>query len=163
VRCAASRKYLTQDPQWYFPPPEALEALADYANAHGDPAGRPYFALRDCLSPTGSWQTLRARFHCRVGVTNVWREPAVRGKERIKRGGKAVHPSQKPLRLMRRVVRASSDPGDLVWEPFGGLCTGAVAAHALGRRSVSAEVEQALYTAAVRRLRGYDRVRERPR
>jgi site-specific DNA-methyltransferase (adenine-specific) len=60
------------------------------------------------------WGALRAKFCCEVGVTNVWREPAVRGRERVKVGGRCAHANQKPIALLDRVVRASSDPGDVV-------------------------------------------------
>ena len=42
VRNAATRKYLTQDWLWYWPPGEMLERLAAYANSHGRKSGWPY-------------------------------------------------------------------------------------------------------------------------
>ena len=45
VKNAATRKYLTQDWLWYFPPAEMMGRLVAYANKHGDPAGRPYTRL----------------------------------------------------------------------------------------------------------------------
>ena len=47
---------------------------------------------------------------------------------------KTPHPTQKPLELIRRLVAASSDPGDLVVDPFGGSGTTAVVCELLGRR-----------------------------
>lgn len=44
------------------------------------------------------------------------------------------YPTQKPLRLLERIILASSNPGDLVADFFGGSGTTAVAAHRLGRR-----------------------------
>lgn len=52
---------------------------------------------------------------------------------------KTPHPTQKPLELIRRFVAASSDPGDLVIDPFGGGGTTFVAAQLLGRRWAGAE------------------------
>ena len=153
VKNAATRKYLTRCRLWYFPPPPALELLAQYANRHGRPEGRPYFSL-DGARPADaeSWARMRAKFHCGVGITNVWREPPVRGEERLKDAAKSVHMNQKPLRLLERTILASSDPGDVVWEPFGGLCTAAVAALNTGRRCYSAEIRQDYYRAAVDRV-----------
>ena len=37
VKNAATRKYLTGDHLWYFPPPDVFQRLVDYANTHGDP------------------------------------------------------------------------------------------------------------------------------
>src|SRR5262249_17317575 len=122
VKNAATRKYFTQCHLWYCPPPEAFERFAAYVNRRGDPAGRPYFSADGERTLTSEeWAELRAKFHCEVGVTNVWREGAVRGAERFKdAASRAIHTNQKPLKLMERIVRASSDPGDVVWEPFGG-------------------------------------------
>lgn len=155
VRNAATRKYLTACHLWYFPPVEMFKAMAAYVNKGGAPEGRPYFS-RDGKKPIAGheWAKLRAKFQCAIGITNVWDEPQVRGGERLKNGARAVHLNQKPLRLIEIAVRASTDHGDVVWEPFGGLCTAAVAAHRLGRRSYSAEITPAVYAAAVRRLEG---------
>ena len=49
---------------------------------------------------------------------------------------------------------ARHDPGDVVWEPFGGLCTAAVAALRSDRACYAAEVEPDVYEAAVDRLKG---------
>jgi len=160
VKNAATRKYLTADHLWYFPPSDAFAALADYANKHGDPAGRPYFS-DDGRRPISRqrWSRMRAKFYCEAGVTNVWRAPQVSGSERIRgeRNGmrykfKSLHGSQKPLKFIERIIRCCTDKGDVVWEPFGGLCPGAVACLRLKRRYVASEVVPEFFTAAVERM-----------
>ncbi|HXH09068.1 MAG TPA: DNA methyltransferase [Alphaproteobacteria bacterium] len=161
---AATRKYLTADHLWYYPPPEMFERMVQYANRHGRPAGRPYFSL-DGIQPMtkNAWAKLRAKFACEVGVTNVWREPQLNGTERIRGTRSAMrykftslHGSQKPLRLIERIVRCCTDPGDVVWEPFGGLCPGAVVSHRLQRCYRAAEIVPEFYIAAAERLATYD-------
>lgn len=153
VKNAATRKYFTKDHLWYFPPPEAFELLVKYANEHGRPEGRPYFSFDGKRPVTGEeWAKMRAKFYCPFGWTNVWEEPPMRGEERVKNGSKAVHLNQKPLRLMELIIQISSDPGDVVWEPFGGLCTAALASMNLGRRCYSAEIIPDFYRLAVERL-----------
>ena len=161
VRNAATRKYLTTDHLWYYPPAETFVKLVRYANHHGYPPGRPYFSV-DGMKPIsgGEWSRLRAKFKCEFGVTNVWREPQVGGAERIRgeRSGmkhkfRSLHGSQKPLKLIDRIIRVSTDKGDVVWEPFGGLCPGAVICCATGRRYVAAEINPEFYEAAIRRLK----------
>ena len=49
------------------------------------------------------------------------------------------YPTQKPLRLLERIVRASSNPGDLVADFFGGSGTTAVVAARLGRRYLTVD------------------------
>jgi len=164
VRNAATRKYLTKDHLWYYPPAEAFEMLVAYANKYGDPSGRPYFSVDGKRPLTGSeWERMRSKFYCSPGVTNVWREPPVRGPERLKNKYKCIHANQKPLKLMELIIQSSSDKSDLVWEPFGGLCTGAIAAHKLGRRCVSSEIREDFYKIAVQRLATYDQKSRRDR
>jgi site-specific DNA-methyltransferase (adenine-specific) len=62
--------------------------------------------------------------------TDVWWMTIVPTSGRERTG----YPTQKPLRLLERIVRASSNPGDLVADFFGGSGTAAVAAARLGRR-----------------------------
>jgi site-specific DNA-methyltransferase (adenine-specific) len=152
VKNAASRKYFTPDHLWYFPPPEAFGRLVDYANTFGKPEGRPYFAVEGQSLTAVQWETYRAKFHCPLGVTNVWQESPVNGQERLKTGKKALHYNQKPLRLMERLVQMSSDEGDCIWEPFGGLCTASLAAYKLGRSAWAAEIKAPIYQAALERL-----------
>ncbi|EYF00221.1 Putative methyltransferase [Chondromyces apiculatus DSM 436] len=153
VKNAATRKYFTRCHLWYCPPAEAFERLVAFANTHGRPEGRPYFTVDGRRSLTGEeWAGLRSKFHCEVGVTNVWHEPAVRGAERFKSEARALHGNQKPLKLLDRIIRASSDPGDVVWEPFGGLCSAAVAAFSAGRACYSAEIASHYHGLAVERL-----------
>ncbi|MGH2494208.1 MAG: DNA methyltransferase [Ktedonobacteraceae bacterium] len=154
VKNAATRKYFTQDHLWYFPPPEMIDRLAEYANRHGRLTHWPYFSL-DGNRPVSSeqWSHLRAKWNHMHGVTNVWSEPAVRGVERLKdERAKCIHANQKPLRLIERIILASSDTGDVIWEPFGGLCSGAVASLYTGRRCKSAEMLPEYYELAKVRL-----------
>ena len=153
VKDAATRKYFSKDHLWYFPPAEAFVHIAAYANKFGMVAGRPYFAKENGEPFTSSeWDLMRAKFHCELGVSNVWSLPAVRGAERVKVNGSCLHMNQKPLELLERIVRSSSDPGDVVWEPFGGLCSAAIAALRTGRKAFAAEVNPLFYNAAKERL-----------
>lgn len=155
VKNAATRKYFTQCHLWYFPPPEMMERLSFYANRRGRPTSHPYFSLDGrTLLAADRWAGMRAKWHHVHGITNVWSEPPVRGAERLRDDkAKIVHSNQKPLRLIDLSVRASTDPGDVIWEPFGGLCSGAVAALRAGRRCFAAEVDPEVYRSAVARLR----------
>jgi site-specific DNA-methyltransferase (adenine-specific) len=67
--------------------------------------------------------------------TDVWWMTIVPTSGRERTG----YPTQKPLRLLERIVLASSRPGDLVADFFGGSGTAAVAAKMLGRRYLSVD------------------------
>lgn len=160
VRNAATRKYLTADHLWYYPPVEAFVKLSQYANEHGDPNERPYFSIDGKVPVSGrQWAKMRAKFTCDIGVTNVWREPQVSGAERIQgaRNGmkykfSSLHGSQKPLKFIDLLIRSTTDEGDVVWEPFGGLWPGAVISYGLRRQYYGAEIIPEFYVAATERL-----------
>lgn len=157
VADAAVRKYLDQGHLWYMPPPEMFERLQEFANRSGKPQGRPYFSLDGKRPATGEdWTSMRTKFRCPHGVTNVWERPPLSGKERFKingNNGKAVHLNQKPLDLMTMIIEASSDVEDVLWEPFGGLFTAIVAARKLGRRGFACEIDPTYFQYGLARLR----------
>lgn len=62
------------------------------------------------------------------------------------------HPTQKPEKLLARIILASSNPGDLVLDPFLGSGTTSVAAKKLGRRFVGVERDERYCCLAEKRL-----------
>ncbi len=83
-------------------------------------------------------------------MKSVWKIPPPEPEE--KRFGK--HPTQKPLRLLERILLAASNEGDLVLDPFLGSGTTALAALRLRRRVVAADLEAVSVTLAVARIVG---------
>lgn len=156
VKNAATRKYLTKCHLWYFPPGEAIEAMSKWCMERGQPTDRPYFSLDGKNPPNGrAWDRLRAKWNHVHGLTNVWQSPPVHGSERVKNpdGPGYLHANQKPLALMRRQIEASTDAGDVVWEPFGGLMSGTVAALQSGRKAHVAELNSTFFRAGLERVR----------
>ena len=168
VKNAATRKYLTQDWLWYLPPAEMMGKLVAFANAHGDPGGRPYYAIDGKRPVTAvEWARLRHPWHHEHGLTNVWSHPPLNGAERYRGDGRrvaprvhnpgrnaAAHLNQKPLAFMRRIIKVASNEGDTIWEPFGGLCTASVAAVETGRNAFAAEPDPYFLALAKQRLTG---------
>ncbi|MCL0094841.1 site-specific DNA-methyltransferase [Dehalococcoidales bacterium] len=78
----------------------------------------------------------------KLGV-NVWYIPVCTGEERLKCQGKEkserLHPTQKPERLMERIIFLSTNPGDVVFDPMAGTGTTGVVAKRLGRHSIMIE------------------------
>ena len=69
---------------------------------------------------------------------------------------KLGYPTQKPVDLLKRIVRASSDPGDLVLDPFCGCGTTVVAAHGLNRQWAGIDISAfAVESVMKRRLEKY--------
>ena len=160
VKDVATRKYLDQGHLWYFPPVEMFEKLSEYANKYGKKEGQPYFSKSGKRPMTGDeWRKMRAKFYCPHGYTNVWDRGPLRGKERIKapnRDMKSAHLNQKPLDLMKLIIESSTDKGDVIWEPFGGLFSGSLAAALLGRKAYSCEIDPAYFTLGVKRFRNFE-------
>lgn len=156
VKNAATRKYLTVDHLFYLPPQEVFNRLQAYANEFGCPEGRPYFNLPDDII---NWEHIRHKWHFEYGTTNVWEVAPVRGKERMKLDQQVIHLNQKPLSLMKRIIRAVCNPGDIIWEPFAGLASASVAAIQSGCRPFAAELNDQFCTLADLRLK--DAVKER--
>lgn len=62
------------------------------------------------------------------------------------------HPSQKPMALLERILLASSNPGDLVLDPFAGSFTTAAVAQQLERHAISIELNEDYFQAGLKRL-----------
>ena len=155
VRNAATRKYLTECHLWYFPPAEAVQAMADFCTKYGaSDGGWPYFSLDGVKAfDAKRWVRMRSKWNHAHGLTNVWQAPPVHGGERVKSDDGYLHANQKPLALMKLQIQACTDAGDVVWEPFGGLCSATMMASQLGRRAFAAELYPDYYNAAKKRLR----------
>ena len=79
---------------------------------------------------------------------NVWYFPRVR----YRMPEYEKHPSQKPERLMERIIKASSNPGDVVLDPFSGTFTTCAVARRLGRQAVGIELQEEYIKIGLRRL-----------
>ncbi|MBI3650158.1 MAG: adenine-specific DNA-methyltransferase [Acidobacteria bacterium] len=79
---------------------------------------------------------------------NVWQFPRVRYRMEEYEN----HPTQKPVALLERIIKASSNIGDVVLDPFAGTFTTSSVAKMLGRKSIAIEVEEAYLKIGLRRL-----------
>jgi modification methylase len=82
-----------------------------------------------------------------------WYIPLCTGEERLKGAdGKKVHPTQKPEALLARVLLSSSNPGDVVLDPFFGTGTTGAVAKKLGRHFIGLERDHTYAKAARERI-----------
>ena len=81
---------------------------------------------------------------------NAWYFPRVR----YRMDEYENHPSQKPEKLLERIIRASSNEGDVVLDPFAGAFTTATVAKRLRRRSISIESQEDYIKIGLRRVLG---------
>ncbi|MEZ2445481.1 adenine-specific DNA-methyltransferase [Chitinophaga sp. RCC_12] len=62
------------------------------------------------------------------------------------------HPTQKPVALLERIIKASSNPGDVILDPFSGTFTTCAVAKELGRNCIGIEVQEEYVKIGLRRL-----------
>ena len=81
-----------------------------------------------------------------------WLIPICSGEERIKVNGQKAHSTQKPAELLLRIILSTSNPNDIVLDPFSGSGTTAAVAKRLGRRYIAFEKEASYIEIANERL-----------
>ncbi len=81
-----------------------------------------------------------------------WVIPICSGAERIKVNGAKAHSTQKPEALLYRVIVSSSNPGDVVLDPFFGTGTTGAVAKRLGRQWIGIERDPFYYEVAQKRI-----------
>lgn len=91
----------------------------------------------------------------RKQLGSVWKIPVCTGGERLKNEeGTKLHSTQKPEELLYRVICISSDPGDLVFDPFGGTMTTGAVAKRTGRSFIGIEANPVYCDYGRKRLEG---------
>ena len=84
-------------------------------------------------------------------MRDVWDIPLVQGKERLKKeDGKTLHPTQKSEEMLKRIILASSNPKDIILDPFSGSGTTLVVANKFDRYWIGIEKEKK-YTEAIKK------------
>lgn len=122
------------------------------ANPKPKPDKTSYVAGSDfvCFAVKGENHTFNYTSHAEM--SSVTRTPICQGTERQKWG----HPTQKPVKLMEKYIETSSDPGDVVIDPFAGSGTTGEACQNTGRRFVLIE-QRAEYIAMIEARTGVKR------
>ncbi len=83
-------------------------------------------------------------------VTNMWDDIIPLNSMSNERTG---YPTQKPLALYERIIRASSNEGDMVLDPFAGCATTCVAAERLGRQWIGIDIWDGAHDVTIQRLK----------
>ena len=94
-----------------------------------------------------TYEDLRRTFNIQTGICDVIALPIV-GKR-----GNTAHPTTKPLSIISVLMQATSNPADLILDPFCGSGTTLVAAKQLGRKAIGVEISEAYCKIAVERLK----------
>ncbi len=79
---------------------------------------------------------------------NVWAIPIINPMSKERKG----YPTQKPLALLERIIEASSNEGDIVFDPFCGCATTCLAAERLGRQWIGIDISYKAFELIKERL-----------
>ena len=88
----------------------------------------------------------------KVQMRSDWKLPLCTGKERLKINGEKAHPTQKPEALLERVVLSSTNPGDIILDPFFGTGTTGAVAKRFRRHWIGIEAETDYISIAQKRI-----------
>lgn len=83
---------------------------------------------------------------------NVWEFPRVR----YRMDEYENHPSQKPVAFLERIIKASSNEGDLILDPFSGTFTTSFVSRSLNRKSIGIEIDEDYFKIGLRRVLSLD-------
>tara|TARA_B100001121_G_scaffold61144_1_gene53723 strand:+ start:300 stop:1370 length:1071 start_codon:yes stop_codon:yes gene_type:complete len=108
---------------------------------------------------TFNYQSMKT-FNDDLQMRSTWSLPICNGKERLKNNGLKVHSTQKPEALLHRIILASSNKKDFIFDPFLGSGTTAVVSKKLGRSYFGIEKEKIYYEAASKRLQNTKEIKD---
>jgi site-specific DNA-methyltransferase (adenine-specific) len=136
-----------------FPPPPMGWRFSKETMARLDASGLIHYPTK----PDGTYDISKRPLYKRYldeqagGVTTtIWTDiPPVNARAQERLG----YPTQKPLPLLERIISASSNPGDMVLDPFCGCGTAVHAAEKLGRNWIGIDVTHLAISLIERRLR----------
>ena len=101
---------------------------------------------------TFHYESLKA-FNEDLQMRSDWWLPVCHGMERVKNhNGKTLHPTQKPEALLYRILMATTNPDDVVLDPFMGTGTTCVVAKRLGRKWIGIEQDKSYIDFAQKRI-----------
>ena len=124
---SADHCFRSNSTQWALPTPETYECIVEEFNLRDFAGFREYESLRQ------EYESQRFTHNLAPNHKNVWRY-------KTENTGK-YHACQKPLSVIDRIIKTSSNPGDIVLDCFGGSGTTAVSAVNNGRNFILIERE----------------------
>jgi site-specific DNA-methyltransferase (adenine-specific) len=123
-----------------------LKRWAKYADADGFVSNKYFAGSKSTIIDTSD---ASKGFNLNYGIPrDVWGISHLTGGNKEK----TSYPTQKPLTLLSRVIKASSNEGDIVLDPFCGCATTCVAAQQLGRKWIGIDIEKQAVSILVERL-----------
>lgn len=110
------------------------------------PTAELWEKLQNILKFDIPYSKIAQTFNPQMGITDVWRDIDFYQEKRF-------HPTQKPIKLIKRLIQASSNENDLVLDPFGGSGATALACLALNRQFIIMELDENYYQIIIDRVK----------
>ena len=110
------------------------------------PTAELWERLQQVLMFDYPYEKISQTFNPQMGVTDVWDDIDFYAEPRF-------HPTQKPQKLLTRLILASSNENDLVADPFAGSGATVLAASHLKRKCIAVEKDFSYYSTIVSRMR----------
>lgn len=92
------------------------------------------------------YERVAQTFNPQMGFTDVWSDIDFYEEKRL-------HPTQKPLKLIKRMIAASSNAGDVVLDPFSGSASTPVSCIHLNRHFIGIEIDEEYYRIGLERIK----------
>ncbi len=102
--------------------------------------------LADLLQFNCPYAKVAQTFNPQMGITDVWRDIDFYKEKRY-------HPTQKPLKLITRLILASSNEADTVLDPFAGCGSTQLSCIATGRKYIGIEINEEYHNTAIERIK----------
>ena len=109
------------------------------------PTEKLWLKLQDILRFDIPYAKISQTYHAQLGITDVWDDINFYNEDRY-------HPTQKPQKVIERLILASSNEDDVVLDPFMGGGSTAVACVANSRNYIGFEIDQEYYNKSLERL-----------
>jgi len=109
------------------------------------PTQKAWAKLQSALDFNLDYNQVAQTFNTQMGLSDVWTDIDFYKEERI-------HPTQKPIKLIERLVLASSNEGDLILDPFGGSLSTGISCYKNNRNFISIEMDEDYYSKSVERF-----------
>ena len=142
---STSRKFIGRKHDTIF-----FYAKSDAASFNWDSMREPYSPDSNWVKASGSYGDPRYSPNEKGKLMHdVWRIPTINNMAKERTG----YPTQKPLTILERVIKASSNKGDVVFDPFCGCATTLVAADRLQREWIGIDISEKAAELVVERIK----------
>ena len=115
------------------------------------PTEKLWHKLEEVLGFKMDYLNVRHVFNIEKGITDVWTDIDFYEERKIR-----IHPTQKPYKLIKRLVSASSNAGMSVLDPFMGSGTTAVVCKDMGRKWFGCEINKEYFELSKERIEGHN-------